>query len=165
MDLVKFPPDLDLNDRGWVVHTRSEERPPVLIQKGAVVRDSLVTDGSVIAAGARVERSVLSPGVYIGPNAVVLESIIFTDSYVEAGARVERTIVDKLVSIGHNCRIGQIDPRAGDMGITTIGKNAQIPNGVKVGRGAVVGADVTPDQFLRKVIGKGKAVERKPFLP
>lgn len=165
MDLVKFPPVLDLNDRSWVIHTRSEERPPVLIQKGALVSDSLVADGSIIAAGARVERSVFSPGVYVGPNAVVRESIIFTDSYIEAGARVERTIIDKLVSIGHNCRIGQIDPKADDLGITTIGKNAQIPNGVKVGRGAMVGADVTPDQFLRKVIGRGKAVERKPFLP
>jgi glucose-1-phosphate adenylyltransferase len=165
MDLLKHPPELDLNDRSWIIHTRSEERPPILIQKGAIVRDSLITDGSIIAAGARVERSVLSPGVYVGPNAVVRESIIFTDSYVEAGARVERAIIDKKVSIGHNCRIGQIDPKADDLGITTVGKSTQIPNGVRVGRGATIGADVKPDQFVRKVIGKGKTVEAKPFTP
>ena len=165
MDLLKHPPDLDLNDRSWIIHTRSEERPPVLIQKGAIVRDSLITDGSIIAPGARVERSVLSPGVYVGPNAVVRDSIIFTDSYIEAGARVERTIIDKLVSIGHNCRIGQIIPKADDLGITTIGKNAQIPNGVKIGRGAAIGTDVGPDLFVRKVVGKGKLVEQKPFTP
>ncbi len=165
MDLLKHPPELDLNDRSWIVHTRSEERPPVLIQQGAIVRDCLITDGSIIAPGARVERSILSPGVYIGPNAVVRESIILTDSYIEAGAKVERTIIDKKVSIGHNCRIGQIDPKADDLGITTIGKNAQIPNGVKVGRGAVIGTDVQPDQFVRKVIGKGKTMEAKPFTP
>jgi glucose-1-phosphate adenylyltransferase len=165
MDLLKHPPELDLNDRSWIMHTRSEERPPVLVQKGAVVRDSLLTDGTIIAPGARVERSVLSPGVYVGPNAVVRESIIFTDSYIEAGARVERTIIDKLVSIGHNCRIGQIIPKADDLGITTIGKNAQIPNGVKIGRGAAIGTDVGPDLFVRKVVGKGKLVEQKPFTP
>lgn len=165
MDLLKHPPELDLNDRSWIIHTRSEERPPVLIQRGAIVRDSLITDGSIVAAGARVERSVLSPGVYVGPNAVVRESIILTDSYIEAGARVERAIVDKRASIGHNCRVGQIDLKAEDLGITTVGKSAQIPNGVKVGRGAVIGPDVKPDQFIRKVVGKGKLVEAKPFSP
>ncbi|MEK7787999.1 MAG: glucose-1-phosphate adenylyltransferase, partial [Chloroflexota bacterium] len=119
MDLLQHPPRLDLNDRSWVIHTRSEERPPVLIQQGAVVKDSLIADGSIIASGARVERSVLSPGVYVGPDAVVRESIIFTDSYIEAGAKVERAIIDKKVSIGHNCRIGQIDPRAAGLDITT----------------------------------------------
>ena len=165
MDLIKHPPELDLNDRSWIIHTRSEERPPVLIQKGAIVRDSLIADGAIIAPGARVERSVLSPGVYVGPNAVVRESIIFTDSYIEAGAKVERTIIDKKASIGHNCRIGQIDPKAEGLGITTVGKSAQIPNGVKVGRGAVIEANVTPDQFVRKVVGKGKVIASKPFTP
>jgi len=165
MDLLKHPPDLDLNDRSWIIHTRSEERPPVLIQQGAIVRDCLITDGTIISPGARVERSVISPGVYIGPNAVVRDSIILTDSYIEAGAKVERAIIDKKVSIGHNCRIGQIDPKAEDLGITTVGKNAQIPNGVKVGRGAVIGTDVKPDQFVRKVVGKGKVMEAKPFAP
>jgi len=165
MDLIKHPPELDLNDRSWIIHTRSEERPPVLVQQGAIVKDSLITDGSIIGPGARVERSVLSPGVYVGPNAVVRESIIFTDSYIEAGARVERAIIDKRVSIGHNCRIGQIVPKAEGLGITTIGKSAQIPNGVKIGRGAAIGANVTPDQFVRKVVGKGKVVESKPFTP
>ncbi len=165
MDLLRHPPELNLNDRSWIIHTRSEERPPALVQSGAVVKDSLVTDGSIIAPGARVERSVLSPGVYVGPNVVVRDSIILTDSYIEAGAKVERAIIDKRASIGHNCRVGQIDPRAPDLGITMVGKGAQIPNGVKVGRGAVVGTDVTPDLFVRKVIGKGKMVENKVFTP
>ena len=95
MDLLIHPPRLDLSDRSWVIHTKSEERPPVLIQKGAMVEDCLITDGSVIAPGARVERSVLSPGVYVGPEAVVQDSILFTDCSVEAGARVERAIIDK----------------------------------------------------------------------
>lgn len=160
MDLLHHPPRLDLNDRSWIIHTRSEERPPVLIQQGAVVRDSLIADGSIIASGAKVERSVLSPGVYVGPDAVVRESIIFTDSYIEAGAKVERAIIDKKVSIGHNCRIGQIDPKSAGLDITTIGKSAQIPNGVKIGRGAVIGTDVGPEYFSRKVVGKGKVIQR-----
>jgi glucose-1-phosphate adenylyltransferase len=161
MDLLQHPPKLDMNDRSWIIHTRSEERPPVLIQNGAIVRDSLITDGSIISPGARVERSVLSPGVYVGPNAVVRDSIILTDSYIEAGAKVERAIIDKSVTIGHNCRVGHIDSKAEDLGITVIGKNAQIPSGVKIGRGATIGPDVNMNDLPRKVVGKGKTVEHK----
>ncbi|MBI3361174.1 MAG: glucose-1-phosphate adenylyltransferase [Chloroflexi bacterium] len=160
MDLLQHPPALDLNDRTWVIHTKSEERPPVIIQEGAIIKDSMITDGCVIAPGARIERSVLSPGVYVGPKAVVRESIILTDTYIEAGARVERAIIDKQVSIGHNARVGQIDSQADDLGITTVGKNTHIPNGQRVGRGASLGADLSAEHFTRKVIGRGKTLER-----
>ena len=147
MDLLKHPPRLDLNDRTWVVHTQSEERPPVTIQEGAVVKDSMITDGCVISPGARIERSVLSPGVWIGPNALVRDSVILTDSVVEEGARVDRAILDKLVRIGKRVRVGQ-RPKAGEgLGITTVGKNAQIPDRITVRRGAVIDADATPEYF------------------
>jgi glucose-1-phosphate adenylyltransferase len=152
MDLVGHPPALDLNDRSWVVHTRSEERPPVRIEQGAVVNDSMATDGSVIARGARVERSVLSPGVYIGPDAVVRESVILNGTYIEAGAVVERAIVDKDCVIGHSARVGEIRPDAADLGIVTIGKNTHLPTGMKVGRGARIGSDLTKEHFPEQVI-------------
>ena len=147
MDLLKHPPPLDLNDRSWVVHTQSEERPPVTIQEGAMVKDSMITDGCVLSPGARVERSVLSPGVWIGPNASVRDSVILTDSVVEEGARVDRAILDKLVRIGKRVRVGQ-RPKAGEgLGITTVGKNAQIPERITVRRGAVIDADASPEYF------------------
>jgi glucose-1-phosphate adenylyltransferase len=61
MDLLNTPPSIDLNDRSWVVHTRTEERPPVRIAGGAEVLDSMITDGCVISSDARVERSVREP--------------------------------------------------------------------------------------------------------
>jgi len=147
MDLLKHPPPLDLNYRSWVVHTQSEERPPVTIQEGAMVKDSMITDGCVLSPGARVERSVLSPGVWIGPNALVRDSVILTDSVVEEGARVDRAILDKLVRIGKRARVGQ-RPKAGEgLGITTVGKNAEIPDRITVRRGAVIDADATPEYF------------------
>lgn len=162
MDLLYHPPRFDLNDRSWIIHTKSEERPPVLIQEGAIVKDSLITDGSIIAPGARVERSVLSPGVYVGPEAVVLDSILFTDCSVEAGARVERAIVDKLVTVGHRAQVGRFDPAATDLGITAVGKNVQIPNNTIIGRGAQVGADLSPEAFPREGVADGQILERKP---
>ena len=153
MDLLKHPPALDLNDRSWIVHTRSEERPPVRIQEGAVIKDSMITDGCVIAAGARIEKSVLSPGVSVGPGAVIRFSVILTDAVIEAGVRIERAIIDKIVRVGRNARVGQPPrtPRTASEGfsITTVGKNAQIPAGIRIPQGAVVAADATPEYFLR----------------
>ncbi|MBN2471411.1 MAG: glucose-1-phosphate adenylyltransferase [Anaerolineae bacterium] len=146
MDLLEYPPSLDLNDRTWVIHTRSEERPPVHIQSGAVVNDSMITDGSFIAEGAVVERCVISPGVYIGPGAVVRESIIMTDTHIDAGAVVERCIADKYVFIGKNARVGEIR-ELGDLGITLIGKNTQVPPGFRINRGGVIGTDVGEEAF------------------
>lgn len=142
MDLLKLPPALNLNDRSWIIHTRSEERPPMLIDRGASAQSCLITDGVIIAPGAVVERSVLSSGVYIGPNAVVRDSILFTDSRVEASARVERAIIDKNVIVGRNAWIGATDNSEEENAITTIGKNVQIAPGLKVARGMSISPDV-----------------------
>lgn len=160
MDLLASPPAMNLNDRTWIIHTRSEERPPVHIAKGAQIIDSLITDGSVIAEGAIVERSVLSPGVYVGPNAVIRESIILNDSYIEAGAVVERCILDKIAVIGHNAHVGKILDM-GDLGITSVGKNAHVPPGFTVGRGVTLGTDLRAEDFAKysdKIVPNGAQV-------
>jgi glucose-1-phosphate adenylyltransferase len=146
MDLIGSPPSLNLNDRTWVIHTLSEERPPVHIHTGATVRNSMITDGSVISEGAIVENSILSPGVYVGPNAVVRESIILTDTYIEAGAVVERCILDKVVVIGHNARVGKIQD-VGELGITCVGKNTHVPAGYSIGSSCILGTDLRLEDF------------------
>ncbi|MCU0498697.1 MAG: glucose-1-phosphate adenylyltransferase [Anaerolineae bacterium] len=163
MDLLASPPSLNLNDRTWVIHTLSEERPPVRINAGAIIKDSLITDGSTISEDALVERSVLSPGVFVGPGAVVRESIILNDAYIEAGAVVERCIIDKIAVIGKGARVGQISDM-GDLGITSIGKNTYIPPGYTVGRNVVLGTDlgeVDFAQFDEKTIPQGTRLNRK----
>lgn len=163
MDLLETPPSLNLNDRTWVIHTRSEERPPVRIYNGAIIRDSLITDGSTVAEGAVVERSVLSPGVYVGPGAVVRDSVILNDAYIEAGAVVERCILDKIVVIGKGARVGSI-PEMGELGITCVGKNTHVPPGYTIGNNVVLGTDLSPDYFAAfpdKVIPSGTHIGYK----
>ena len=147
MDLLKNPPPIDLNDRSWIIHTRSEERPPVMIHQGAIIRDSLITDGCSIHPSARVEKSILSPGVVVGLKAVVRQSIVLTGTTIEAGARVERAIIDKLVRIGRGARIGRLPKADEKLGITTVGKNAQIPDRTVIAPGAVIDAEAKPDFF------------------
>jgi glucose-1-phosphate adenylyltransferase len=150
MDLLASPPSIDLNDRRWVVHTRSEERPPVLIHTGADVRNSLLTNGTVVKAGARVERSVLSPGVFVEEGAVVRDSVILTDARIGAGAVVERAILDKRVMIGARAHIGEDLPDVSG-NLVTIGKGTEIPPEAIIRAGAVIGTDMPAARIPREV--------------
>lgn len=139
MDLLLSPPPMDLNNRDWLIHTRSAERPPVRIHSGAEVRDSLLTDGTVVEAGAHVERSVLSPGVRVGKGAWVFESIILTDVRIGEEARISRAIVDKFSMIGDGAQVGEILPELA-RGLVTIGRHSDIPAGAVIRTGAVSAA-------------------------
>ncbi len=146
MDLLNVPPALNLNDRTWVIHTRSEERPSVNVMAKANIENSMLTDGVMVGENATIINSVLSPGVFVGPNAVVRDSVILNDAYIEEGATVERCILDKIVVIGHRARVGAI-PDGDELGITTIGKNAHIPPNWTIGHSCVLGTDVNEASF------------------
>jgi glucose-1-phosphate adenylyltransferase len=116
-----------------------------MVREGAIVRDSLITDGCVIQAGALVERCVLSPGVTVGINAIQRESVVLTDATIGAGARMQRAIVDKSVKVGKGARIGgrlrHGDGRVEGLGLTTVGKNAQIAEKTEIPIGASIESD------------------------
>jgi glucose-1-phosphate adenylyltransferase len=156
MDLLEPSPPLDLNNRGWVIHTRSEERPPAIIRSGGVVQDSLVSDGSVIQPNARIERSVLSPGVVVGEGARVHESILLTGTVIEPGAIVERAIIDKRVRVGAGAQVGErLDSHEGTL--VSIGKGSEVPAGARIGAGAIIGTEVPADRIPAQ-LERGKQV-------
>jgi glucose-1-phosphate adenylyltransferase len=159
MDLLADTPPLDLLDRKWIIHTRSEERPPVNIRTGAVVNHSLITDGCIIEGS--VEYSVLSPGVKVGRGAVVRYSIIMGDAVIEPGAMVDRCIIDKNVIVGRGASLGygtDYTPN-NELGMTTgisvVGKGTIIPPNTKVGRNVVVGSDLSESVFNTDTIKSG----------
>ena len=160
MDLLSDPAPIDLNDRSWVIHTRTEERPPVRISSGAMVLDSMITDGCMIASGARVERSILAPGVRVLPGAIVRESVLLTDAVVEKGAVVEHAIVDKRAQIGEEARIGAMEPGP-EPRITMLGKNCVLPPGITIGPGAIIGTDVIPDDFSSQIVQGDAIIQTK----
>jgi glucose-1-phosphate adenylyltransferase len=162
MDLLADHPSLDLNDRSWIMHTRSEERPPVNIRTGATVLHSLITDGCTIEG--TVEYSVLSPGVRVERGAVVRYSIIMTDTVIRAGAMVDRSIVDKLVEVGEGAQVGTgadyTPNRVADLssGLTLVGKNATLPPNIKIGRNCIIAGDARPQDFIADTVPSGTVV-------
>jgi len=148
-DLLADKPRLDLFERGWVIHTRSEERQPAGIRGTAQVTQSLISDGCLIEG--RVECSVLSPGVIVRPGAWVRDSIVMTDTVIEEGAIIDHAILDKRIHVGAESHIGwgegpePGEGRSPEQLLTVIGKNSRIPSGIRVGRNVVVAADFNLD--------------------
>jgi glucose-1-phosphate adenylyltransferase len=161
MGLLKEPPDFDLYDTDWVIHTRSEERPPARVTERGRMTRSLISHGSII--NGCVEHSVLSPGVFVAEGALVRDSILFTDCIVGPGSIVDHAILDKNVVVGADVHLGDGDdtrpnrtqPRNLQTGITVVGKGARIPTGLRIGRNCLIAADVMERDFLRLLSSNG----------
>ena len=159
MDLLNNPPSLDLYNRSWVIHTRTEERSPAKIMRSATVEDSLISDGCVIEPGAKVIRSILSPGVTIGAGSMVEESILLTDVTIGKNARLERAILDKRVCVGEGAVIGDLNTDV--LSIPMIGKNAILPPHIIIQPGASIGVDVVVSDFSSEIIRSGMSIQTR----
>lgn len=168
MALLNEPPDFDLYDSQWVIHTRSEERPPARLTARGRVGCSLVSHGCII--NGTVERSVLSPGVFVAEDAIVRDSIVFANSIIGPGSVVDRCILDKNVVVGKDVRLGhgedtranRREPRNLDSGITIVGKGARIASGWSIGRNCRIGSDVVERDFERLATPDGYATLEIP---
>jgi glucose-1-phosphate adenylyltransferase len=159
MDLLESPPKLDLYNRSWIIHTRTEERPPIKISKDAVVEDSLICDGVILGPRCKVIRSVLSPGVVVQDGATIIESIVLTDTVIGSGATIKRAIIDKRAKIGEEAIVGEI--MKDDIQIAMVGKNAVVPPETIIQAGGTVGVDVVSTDFNTKTIGKGEYIQTR----
>ena len=133
MDLLKIPPEFDLNDSRWPVYARSPVLPPPFIGDDAEVEGSMIAEGCEV--DGTVKNSVLFYGVEIARGAVVEDSVIMPNARVEAGAVVRRAIVAENCVVGENCAVGAAD---GD--IALVGQDTILPAGFSVGAGEQVDA-------------------------
>ena len=170
--LLSDAPELDLYDREWIIHTRSEERAPAKIGATAQVHRSLISHGCVI--NGSVVNSVLSPGVVVDVGASVRDSIILFDSVIRTGAVVDRAILDKEVAVGPGAIVGEgtdfdvvnrREPGRLNTGITVVGKRAVIPRGVRIGRNVLIGEGARAADFQSRIVKSGSTVERPKERP
>jgi glucose-1-phosphate adenylyltransferase len=165
--LLEDNPALDLYDPNWVIHTRSEERPPVKCKPPGKIDNSLLSNGCVIHG--TVINSVLSPGVRVERGAVVRDSVIMNDTTIKAGALVNCCVLDKEIEIGADAQVGvgddntpnELEPANLDTGITIAGKRARIPAGATIGRNCRIDSNVTPDDFERMEIPCGGTITKR----
>jgi glucose-1-phosphate adenylyltransferase len=163
MDLLNDPPFLSLNNRDWIIHTRTEERPPVHIHRGAVIEDSMICDGCEIESGARIIHSIISPGVKVNQNAVIRDSILLTGAAIGADCKITASIIDKKSIIGNRSIVGE--PLSEIRELAMIGKGSILPAGTIVRAGGMVSTDVVPADFSGLVIKSGEIIftRRLPY--
>ena len=168
LDLVGLVPPLDLFDRSWLIHTRSEERSPAKLGPDALARHSLLSHGCIV--NGTVLNSVLSPGVKVSEGAVVRDSVILLDTEVGAGAVVDTAIIDKFVRVGAGAVVGVGDDRSVanvdepdrlSSGITVVGERARIPPGTRIGRNCLIAPRVEATDFLELTVPSGASVRRR----
>ena len=133
MDLLKIPPEFDLNDSRWPVYARSPVLPPHFIGDDAEVEGSMIAEGCEV--DGTVKNSVLFYGVEIARGAVVEDSVIMPNTRIESGAVIRRAIVAENCVVGENCAVGAAD---GD--IALVGQDTILPAGFSVGAGEQVDA-------------------------
>jgi glucose-1-phosphate adenylyltransferase len=168
MALLQDRPELDLYDKEWLIHTRSEERAPAKVGPTAQIHRSLISHGCVIEG--TVVNSILSPGVRVDVGAVVRDSIVMFDSIIRAGAVVDRAILDKEVVVGQGAIVGdgpydappnKQEPGRLNTGITVVGKQSVIPRGSRLGRNVKVGGNVRSVDFPSRVVRAGESVQAR----
>ena len=103
----------------------------VTIAKGAVVRDSIVMQGSVIGASTEVNKAIIAENVRIGSN-------------VKLG-------VGEYAPSTYDQKVYQFD-------LVTIGENSIIPDGVQVGKNTAIAGETTVGDYPDGLLASGNYI-------
>ena len=106
----------------------------VTIEKGAVVRDSIIMKHSRIGAGSQINKSIIAESVEVGENVVT-------------GVGEEAPNVLK--------------PAVYGFGLVTIAENSVIPSGVKIGKNTAISGETTAEDYPDGELVSGGAIVKK----
>jgi glucose-1-phosphate adenylyltransferase len=136
---VKLGPTCHLRDsllsngcviKGTVIN--SVLSPGVWVEAGAIVRDSVIMNDTIIRAGAVIDRCVL-------------------DKEIEIGA-------DAQVGVGDDNTPNQLEPANINTGITIVGKRARVPSGAVIGRNCRIDPNTTPEDYEQLRVPGGATI-------
>jgi glucose-1-phosphate adenylyltransferase len=165
MDLLRA--DSGISPEVWGIRPnpdakgRAADRCPARFLTGSSVKNSLISAGCVIEG--EVVNSILSPGVWVKAGARVSDSVIIDDSVIEEGAQVDLAILDKRVRVGRNAVVGRGDkskaneqyPKHLYTGITLLGKESVVPEGMVIGRNCIVNPGRGPADYSSSRLDSG----------
>jgi glucose-1-phosphate adenylyltransferase len=117
---------------GTVIH--SVLSPGVCVEHGAVVRDSVIMNDTIIRAGAVIDRCIL-------------------DKEIEIGAGTQ-------VGTGDEMTPNQLEPANINTGITIVGKRARVPAGATIGRNCRIDANTTPKDYDQLQVPSGATISQ-----
>lgn len=163
MELIKTVPEFNFYDKFWKIYTKTDNQPPQYVGRGAKLRQSIASEGCEIYG--EVHSSVLGPDVLIKKGAVVRDSILMENVVIEEGAVVDRCIIDRNNIIGKGAVLGEgenipneLKPNIYNTGITVVGENSVIPDGVHIGKNCVIYGKTSVEDYPNGVVASGKSV-------
>jgi glucose-1-phosphate adenylyltransferase len=109
--------------------------PEVIVEEGAMVKDSIIMEYTVIGKNARVERCVVDASCVIGENVVIGE--------------------------GENTP-NKFKPKIYDTGITVLGENTHIPDNIKIGKNCVLYGQMIYEDFDEGQLESGGSLVMEP---
>ncbi|MDE2933614.1 MAG: glucose-1-phosphate adenylyltransferase [Chloroflexota bacterium] len=111
---------------------RSVISPGVVVEEGALVRDSIVCHDAVVRAGAVVDRAILDKDVEVGRGATV--------------------------GTGDEAVVNRERPDIVNCGISIVGKRAVVPAGMTIGRNVIIGPGVEEELAGLDAVESGETV-------
>ena len=106
--------------------------PDVRVEKGAVIRDSIIMEGCVIGEGTLIDRCIIDENSVIGKNAKI--------------------------GMGENLP-NKLKPKIYDTGITVIGEGSVVPDGVTIGKNCVIDGVTLPEHYANMRLESGETIE------
>ncbi|MGN0153953.1 MAG: glucose-1-phosphate adenylyltransferase [Lachnospiraceae bacterium] len=103
----------------------------VTIEKGAIVKDSIIMNNTVIGAGSVVNKAIIAENVVVGKN-------------VELGVGEEA--------------VNEYKPQIYSFGLVTIGENSTIPDNVKVGKNTAIYGPTDSSEYPDGLLKSGSSL-------
>lgn len=122
MDLLDENNPLNLYDTSWKIRTRNVSFPPMKLGKGAIVKNSIISDGSEILG--TVKNSVIGNKVFVEKGATIEDSVIMSDTIIKKNAFIKKALLGSEVIVEENVKIYNNDNT-----IYSIGNNVVIKKG------------------------------------
>ena len=119
MDLIGNDPILSLADQDFRIYSKNTARSPQYVGCGAVVDNSLISEGCRIYG--TVINSVVSGGVLVEEGAIVKDSVIMEDVVVKKDARVYTAIVDSDTVVEAGATVGKENAGKDDIALIASG--------------------------------------------
>ena len=106
----------------------------VKIEKGAVIRDSIIMRHSQIGEGTTIDKAIIAENVKVGANVVM-----------GVGEEAPNVLKPKIYSFG----------------LVTVGENAVIPDNVKIGKNVCISGVTTAEDYPNGELPSGGAIVEK----
>ena len=103
-------------------------------EEGAFITNSIIMNGTVVKAGARIEKSIIAEDSEIGENA-------------ELGAFEEAP--------------NKFKPNIYSGGLVTVGEGSVIPANVKIGKNVAIVGKTTAEDYPNGILASGESIIRQ----